>query len=125
MELTREILMTVANATILFFDAIGVLVMIALGVRAIIDLFRHSPDLRRRLGRGMGTALQFLMGGEILRTVVTEHELESVVVIGALVLIRAALSLMLHWETSNEEHTSKGKAPAKEEDKEHQLVNFK
>ncbi len=102
MEIASEILTTAAGAAILFFDAAGVLIMIALGVMAIVDLVRRSPELRQRLGRGMGTALQFLMGGEILRTVVT-HELEDIAVIGALVLIRAAMAIMLYWETGREE----------------------
>lgn len=102
LALLERILSMAAETTIMVFEYIGVAVMIVAAGKAVWDGFHRNPYLRIRLGTEMATALQFLMGGEILRTVVT-HDLKGVLEIGALVIIRMALAFLLHWETRHEE----------------------
>ncbi len=101
-QLLQKILATSAECTVMLFEYIGVIIMIFVAIRALMDTIHRNPYLRIRMGKGMTTTLQFLMGGEILRTVIT-HELNGVLIIGALVIIRTALALLLHWETRHEE----------------------
>ena len=53
---------------------------------------------RRRLGRSIVLGLEFLIAGDIIRTVAVSHTLESVGVLGVIVLIRAFLSFTLEAE---------------------------
>ena len=54
---------------------------------------------RRGLGRALLLGLEFLVAGDIIRTVATSPNLEDVAVLGGIVLIRSFLSLTLEMET--------------------------
>ena len=46
--------------------------------------------------------LEFKLGGEILRTVVV-RDLSEIALVGSIILLRAALTFLIHWEIKNEE----------------------
>ena len=46
-------------------------------------------------------ALEFKLGGEILRTVVV-RDMAEIMQVGAIILLRAALTFLIHWEIKNE-----------------------
>jgi uncharacterized membrane protein len=52
-------------------------------------------DLRRGLGKTIILGLEFLIAGDIIRTVAVSHTVQSVAVLGVIVLIRAFLSFTL------------------------------
>ena len=79
-------------------------VIAAAGVRGVARFVRRDPATRLRLARGMALGLEFKLGSEILRTVVV-RELQEIVFVGAIILLRAALTLLLHWEIKSEEQT--------------------
>lgn len=62
----------------------------------------EKPDpmaaFRRRLGRSILTGLELLVAADIIRTVAIEPTLESVLVLGLIVLIRTFLSFSLEVE---------------------------
>jgi len=58
----------------------------------------HYRDLKGRLGRSMLLGLEILVAADIVRTVALEATLESIVVLGLLVLIRTFLSWALEVE---------------------------
>lgn len=54
---------------------------------------------RKEVGRSILLGLEFLVGGDIIRTVSVEHPgLEDVVVLGVIVLIRTAMSFSMEVE---------------------------
>lgn len=55
-------------------------------------------DLRRDLGRSIVLGLEFLIAGDIIRTVTVSPTFESVAVLAAIVLIRTFLTMMLTLE---------------------------
>lgn len=63
----------------------------------------HYQNLKASLGRGLLLGLEMLVAADIIRTVALEATLESVMVLGLLVLIRTFLSWALvvevegHW----------------------------
>jgi len=89
----------------LAIDAAGVLVVVA-GIVAAVGrlLFRPAPVLgpyrqfRQDLGRGILLGLEFLVAADIIRTVAVTPTLESVLVLGLIVVIRTFLSLALQME---------------------------
>ena len=81
--------------------AVGALVNLALFARRIFD--RAEPvealaDLRSNFGRSILLGLEFLIAADIINTVAVRPTLESVVVLGAIVLIRTFLSFSLQLE---------------------------
>ena len=53
---------------------------------------------RRQLGRSIILGLEFLIAGDIIRTVVVADTIENVAILGLIILIRSFLSVTLHLE---------------------------
>jgi len=88
-------------------ETIGVLVIvIGSGVSSFRFLsdFSKQPEgfayriYRRQLGRSIILGLEFLIAGDIIRTVVVEETLQNVSILGLIILIRTFLSFTLHLE---------------------------
>ena len=105
METLHTALGLLAGAAILLFELAGVTVIAAAGLRGVAGFVRRDPATRLRLARGMALGLEFKLGSEILRTVVV-RELQEIVFVGAIILLRAALTLLLHWEIKSEEQAA-------------------
>jgi len=89
----------------LLIDAAGVatitLATLSASIRFLATLVRKEDGyqrFRQDLGRGILLGLEFLVAGDIIRTVAVEPTLESVAVLGLVVLIRSFLSLALEVE---------------------------
>lgn len=102
MERMEHILMSVANVSILIFEYIGVVVILWAGIRGIIYYIRKREDARMLLAQGLAAGLEFKMGSEILRTVIVRNFSEIAMVAG-MVLLRAVLAFLIHWEIRNEQ----------------------
>lgn len=102
MDLLRHFLITVTEVSILLFEFVGVGVLIAAGISGIINYIRRDPHARLNLAKGMAMGLEFKLGGEILRTVIV-HDFSEIIVIGGIILLRAALAFLIHWGIKNEE----------------------
>ena len=88
-------------------EGFGVLVIVigcaVATIRFLLGLRGGSPDetyeiYRRRLGRSVILGLEFLIAGDVVRTVIVSHTLSSVAVLGLIVLVRAFLSFTLALE---------------------------
>ena len=55
-------------------------------------------DYRRKLGRSMMLGLEFLVAGDIIRTVIVAHTLEDIIGLGLIVIIRTILIFTIHLE---------------------------
>jgi uncharacterized membrane protein len=72
-------------------------------VLAIRNLFRREPTydrFREELGRSILIGLEFLVAGDICRTVAVTPTLENVAILGLIVLVRTFLSFALELEIS-------------------------
>ena len=56
----------------------------------------------RGIGKGIALALEFKLGGEVLRTAIV-REYSELITLGAIILLRGALTFLIHWEIKNEE----------------------
>mgnify|MGYP000911807445 CR=1 FL=1 len=89
-------------------EAVGVAIMVLGGLAAllaylaaIIDKDRRAdayPQLRERLARAILLGLEVLIIGDIVRTIVVAPTMESVAVLGIIVVIRIVLSFALEVE---------------------------
>lgn len=102
MAFLHGVLGTIVDAAILLFEFVGVLVVVAAGVQGIYSYLRRSPLTRLNLARGMAMGLEFKLGSEILRTVVV-REFEEIFTVAGIIFLRAALTVLIHWEIKNEE----------------------
>jgi uncharacterized membrane protein len=87
-------------------DAVGVLIIV---VGAVLATFRFltagksGPGIayrlyRQELGRAILLGLEFLIAGDIIRTVVVAPTLENVLILALIVVIRTFLSMALQLE---------------------------
>jgi len=88
-------------------EALGVSVIVlgsGISSFAFMRTFRQLPEgiayrnYRRQLGRSIILGLEFLIAGDIIRTVVVANTLENVAILGLIILIRTFLSVTLHLE---------------------------
>lgn len=110
MELLLE---TVLHVLIPTCELMGVTVVaistLAAFVRYLRLLITHrGADVKFRLAAGLVLSLEFKMAAEILKTVLI-RQLSELVVLGVVILLRALLSALIHWEmrggTSPQSHT--------------------
>ena len=106
MHALEALLHEIVNLSIVFFELMGVVVIIIAGCRGIWDYFRRSPSIRLNLAQGMALGLEFKLGSEILRTVVV-RDISEIVTVAGIIALRAALTFLIHWEIKVEEEGSK------------------
>lgn len=98
----RELMGSVGTA----IDAAGVIVIVVGAVVATRHLLFRRPGeagalyqlYRQDLGRAILLGLEFLIAGDIIRTVIVATTLENVAVLGMIVVIRTFLSTALQLE---------------------------
>ena len=89
------------EATGVVIMVLGGLVALVAGAVAWFDPSRRDgayTRTRRNLGRAILLGLEVLIIGDIVRTIVVDPTLESVAVLGAIVVIRIVLSFSLEIE---------------------------
>jgi uncharacterized membrane protein len=94
-----EIVGTAVDGVGVFIVAAGALVATArlLGRRAH-NIGNYYSSYRQDIGRAILLGLEFLIAGDIIRTVVVAPTIQNVLVLGLIVLIRTFLSLSLQLE---------------------------
>ena len=94
-----EIVGTAVDGVGVFIVAAGALVATArLLVRSRHNAGSYYSSYRQDIGRAILLGLEFLIAGDIIRTVVVAPTIQNVLVLGLIVLIRTFLSLSLQLE---------------------------
>ena len=87
----------IVSCGILLAEFAGVCVLVITLIRSFYGWCRKDTKVRLPLAEGIALALEFKMGGEVLRTVVV-REWEELLILGAIVLLRAAMTFLIQWE---------------------------
>ncbi len=126
--LTDQIMLAIAMDVARLFELAGIAVIIVGAIIAAakfgMNLFTSKGDeaererdliarFRRTLGRSILTGLELLVAADIIRTVAVDPTMESVLVLGLIVIIRTFLSFSLEveidgkwpWQKGAEERT--------------------
>ena len=91
----------------------GIIVLISTAFICFVKWVRRDREnIRLDLAQGIALALEFKMGGEVLRTVIV-REMGELLVLGAIILLRAAMTFLIHWEIVNEKKEMKEEAEAR------------
>lgn len=101
LNVMRPILEGVATA----FETVGVAILaiggLLVGARAVAGLLARRPvytEVRRGLGRVLLLGLEVLVAADVVQTVAVDSTLESVAILGLLVVVRTVLSFALAAE---------------------------
>lgn len=97
LNLISEYFDMIVELLILLIECVGIIVLVYAVISAVIGLFRRQEHVRLKLAEGIALALEFKLGGEVLRTVIV-REWNELLILGAIILLRAAITLLLHWE---------------------------
>ena len=86
------------GAGIMVFGGLGAFVRFTVSARRGETRPRAYPQLRRDLGRCILLGLEVLIVADIVRTIIVDPTLDSVAVLGVIVVIRILLSFSLEVE---------------------------
>ena len=82
---------------ILLVEFVGVAVVMGSIVKGIVDAIKKDEHMRLNLVEGIALAMSFKIGGELLRTVIV-RTWDEILLLGAVILLRAALTFYIQWE---------------------------
>ena len=87
-------------------ELIGILIIVVGSIgslaKLIVVLLKKQPtDIINDLGRTLAFALEFKMGAEIINTVIV-RDLRELGILTVVILIRALLAVLIHWEIKME-----------------------
>ena len=89
---------TIIAMIIHLLEAMGVIIILFGAARDFIWYFTgKAVNVRLDLARSLALGLEFKLGGEILRTVIA-RDLHEIATVGAIIVLRGALSFLIHWE---------------------------
>lgn len=94
----EEIFGTVVKYGILVLEIIGAIIILIAAVRALTVLLGKKGDCKLVMAEGIVTALSFLLAGEALKSIIAP-DWKEIGMTCAVLLMRAAMSVLIHWET--------------------------
>lgn len=102
LEMIESQLHNIITLCVYLMEAIGVAIIVVTALRCFRKWVRHMDHVRMELGNGIALALQFKLAGEVMRTAIA-RTWEELGMVGAIFLLRAAITLLIHWELHHEE----------------------
>ena len=113
----------IAEFSAFTLELVGILIIIVGSLRALgklLNSIRKKKPLNVviDLGKALSLALEFKMGAEIIKTVII-HDIEELAILGVVIVIRALLAFIIHWEMKMErnEELFESKEESKEDSK--------
>ena len=106
----KDFLHPVAEISASILELIGIVIIIVGSCRALVRLIKNVVKKKGfhvvvDLGKALSLALEFKMGAEIIKTVII-HNLEELAILGIVIVIRALLAFIIHWEIRLEEKST-------------------
>ena len=95
-EVMKLILSYVVVIGSLILEMAGILILLVSAWQGFMRWTRHEED-GPQLEEGISMALEFLMCGEVLKTA-TASGVNDYIALGAIIILRFALALEVHWE---------------------------
>ena len=99
-EFLENVMNNIVQVAILFFEFVGVIVIILSGLKGFYNYVR-----RVTLAQGLAVGLEFKLCSEILKTVIV-RDWKEIVTVAGIIGLRAALTFLIHWEIKEEKNHS-------------------
>ena len=98
----RVIIRFIAEIFASSLELIGILIIAIGSIKAISAILKsikekHNVSVVISLGRSLALALEFKMGAEIIKTAII-RDFKELAVLASVILIRALLAFIVHWE---------------------------
>ena len=95
----------ILDYAIVAIEIVGAIIILFYTVRALVSLLgRHHEDCHVFLTTGITTGLNFLLASEVLKTI-GDATWNDIGMVCAILLMRAGMSLLIHWENKMEHHS--------------------
>jgi len=98
-ELSLEYLIPICELMGIFIVAVSTLASFWKYAKSLIT--HQSADIKFQLASGLALSLEFKMAAEILKTVLI-RDMTELMVLGAVIILRALLSVLIHFEMKGE-----------------------
>ena len=100
-------------------EIIGILVVTGSSIVAFFHYVENAflkleLDVQTSLSKGLVVGLEFVMAAEILKTILIQS-LEEIYILGGIIVLRVALSLIIHFESRD--HKTKKEVKAENSEK--------
>lgn len=98
----KDILHFIAELVVYSLELVGILIIVVGSVKALLQVCKRvkrkkSLNVMISLGKSLSLALEFKMGAEIINTVIV-RDLKELGVLAVVIIIRALLAVLIHWE---------------------------
>ena len=101
LESLEEVFRILIKYSILALETVGALILLYFSLKAIVVLFKSPTKSKILLAEGITTALSFLLGSEVLKTI-SAPDWKDIGMTCAILLMRAAVTILIHWEKKSE-----------------------
>lgn len=106
LEPLEALLRNFVEIAMVILEIIGSGVIVYTVLKGFACYLTKRPGSKLVLAEGFSMGLSLFLGGEILKTVVCE-ELIDILMVGGIIVLRVALTLLLHWESKQEKAEEK------------------
>ena len=100
-EAIESIFETILRYSMLLLECVGAIIILLSSVQAVIRLVCRKQNTPIRLAHGISLGLEFMLCSEVLRTIVA-RDLNTLLITGGLVALRATMTVLIHWEIKRE-----------------------
>ena len=107
----EEILYEVVQVCTMLMELFGMCVLVYTAVKCFIRWLKREKEINLVLAQGIALALEFKLGGEVLRTVVV-RQWSELGILGAIIVLRGVLTFLIHWEINNEKKALEQEKPS-------------
>ena len=97
-----HILINLGTLFVSIFEIISLGLIVIAGYKGIINYIKKDENTSLKLLHDFSIGLSFLLGGEILNTVIITHSLQELALVGGLIVIRVILTILIHWELTQD-----------------------
>ncbi len=102
LETAEHVLDLIIHYSVLILEFIGAALILYRSACAVVSLFRRmTKSCHKFLTEGITTGLSFLLASEVLKTII-DRDWTSIGMTCAILLMRAAISILVHWESKAE-----------------------
>ena len=102
-ESIEEIFREIVKYGVLALEIVGAVLVLFFSILALIELFkRDKQKSREQMVKGITLGLNFLLGSEVLRTIIAP-DWNDIGMTCAVLAMRAGITVLLHWEKKHGE----------------------
>ena len=108
LEIAEHVLDLIIHYSVLLLEFVGAALILYRSACAVVCLFQSRIKLcHKSLTEGITTGLSFLLASEVLKTII-DRDWTSIGMTCAILLMRAAISILVHWERRAEAEAEAG-----------------